>query len=117
MNILKKSPIYPALVCAFSLAFSTQLSAEANLAEDPFELGRAKHQAGAGRDNWTGRSPEELRVWAKENLHHKLTAKRVIVAKDHPEWDWFRKSGLGLFLHWGLTSGNPQTGDAWAMVF
>lgn len=117
MNILIQSRILSTLTCALSLALSTQLSAEANLAEDPFELGRAKHQAGMGKDNWTGHSPAELRVWAKNNLHHKLTAKRVIVAKDHPEWDWFRKSGLGLFLHWGLTSDNPQTGDAWAMVF
>ncbi len=90
---------------------------EAKLAEDPFELEQMNQHAEDGKNNWKGRSPEELRAWAKKNLHLKLTAKRVINAKAHPEWDWFRKSGLGLFLHWGLTSANPDTGDAWAMVW
>ncbi|CAA6676323.1 MULTISPECIES: alpha-L-fucosidase [unclassified Lentimonas] len=116
-NILKQSFIVPFLALAGAVAFSSQLSAKDELGEDPFALNQAQHQAGEGKDNWSGRSPEELRAWAKKNLHHKLTARRVIVAKDHPEWDWFRKSGLGLFLHWGLTSENPQTGDAWAMVW
>lgn len=97
--------------------FTPVLNAADELAEDPFELGLAKQHAGDSQKHWEGKSPEELRAWAKENLHHKLTAKRVIDADAHPEWDWFRKSGLGLFLHWGLTSANPDTGDAWAMVW
>lgn len=100
-----------------SLACPFALSAEDNLAEDPFELALSKQHAGDGEKHWEGKSPAELRVWAKKNLHHKLTAKRVFNAEAHPEWDWFRKSGLGLFLHWGLTSENPATGDAWAMVW
>ncbi|MEN8861672.1 MAG: hypothetical protein ABF315_00615 [Lentimonas sp.] len=104
------------VIIAFACA-SPLLVAAGDLAEDPFELGLAKQHAGDGKKHWDGKSPEELRVWAKKNLHHKLTAKRVIDAEAHPEWAWFRKSGLGLFLHWGLTSANPETGDAWAMVW
>lgn len=107
----------PYLFLSLSILLPFGLIAKEELGEDPFELARATQHAGEGKDNWTGRSPEELRAWAKENLHHKLTARRVIMAENHPEWDWFRKSGLGLFLHWGLTSENPQTGDAWAMVW
>lgn len=93
------------------------MTAKDELAEDPFELALAQEHAGDGQKHWEDKSPEELRAWAKKNLHHKLTAKRTIDAAAHPEWEWFRKSGLGLFLHWGLTSANPDTGDAWAMVW
>lgn len=84
------------------------------LAEDPFSVN--KHKSSYDEDKpWENKSPEELRVWAKKNLHRKLTAKKVIIDADHPEWNWFRKSGLGIFLHWGLPSANPDTGDAWAI--
>ncbi|MDC0088238.1 alpha-L-fucosidase [Akkermansiaceae bacterium] len=101
-----------------SLLVLSQLSyaEDDNLAEDPFTIelddGRKKtHEA------WKGKSPEELRQWAKKSLHHKLTAKKIINESDHPEWDWFRKSGLGLFIHWGLPSANLDTGDAWAVMW
>ncbi|WPJ96306.1 alpha-L-fucosidase [Coraliomargarita algicola] len=93
------------------------LTAKDDLAEDPFELALSQKHAGDGQKHWEGKSPEELRAWAKKNLHLKLTAKRTIDAEAHPEWAWFRKAGLGLFLHWGPTSANPATGDAWAMVW
>lgn len=84
------------------------------LAEDPFLLNKHK-ETYSEETPWENRTPEELRAWAKKNLHRKLTAKRVIIAAEHPEWDWFRKTGLGIFLHWGLPSANPNTGDAWAI--
>ncbi|MDF7800418.1 alpha-L-fucosidase [Pontiellaceae bacterium B1224] len=90
--------------------------AEESLGEDPFALNQAEHHS-AGERPWEGKTPEEVRVWARKNLHHKLRAKQVIDEGDRPEWAWFRESGLGLFLHWGLTSENPDTGDAWAMVW
>ncbi|MEP2774844.1 MAG: alpha-L-fucosidase [Luteolibacter sp.] len=88
---------------------------EADLAEDPFTIEVLEQEKEGGEKPWENRTPEELRKWAKENLHHKLTAKAVIDAEKHPEWEWFRKSGLGLFVHWGLPSANPDTGDAWAI--
>ncbi len=91
-------------------------AAEANLAEDPFALEQAKSQVSADRP-WVGRTPEEIREWAKKNLPNKLTAKYIIDTKAHPEWAWFRKSGLGLFLHWGLASVEPNNGDGWAVVW
>ncbi|MBP0905417.1 alpha-L-fucosidase [Mariniflexile gromovii] len=84
------------------------------LAEDPFAVNTHKTRFSEVKP-WEGKTPEELRAWAKKNLHHKLTAKRVIIDEEHPEWAWFRKSGLGIFLHWGLPSANPDTGDAWAI--
>ena len=91
-------------------------AADANLAEDPFALEQAKHQS-TGERPWAGKTPEEMRAWARENLHLKLRARQVIDAKAHPEWEWFRKAGLGLFLHWGPASVAPNNGDAWAMVW
>ena len=64
---------------------------------------------------WANRTQEELQQWARKNLHRKLTAKAVIDVNMHPEWEWFRKAGLGLFLHWGLPGANSNTGDAWAI--
>lgn len=115
----KHLPIACLLTTGLLAAFVSthSLRAEGQLAEDPFELALSKQHAGDGQRHWEGKTPEELRAWAKENLHTKLTAKRVFNASEHPEWAWFRKSGLGLFLHWGLTSANPKTGDAWAMVW
>ncbi|MGB0344875.1 MAG: alpha-L-fucosidase [Coraliomargarita sp.] len=84
------------------------------LAEDPFAM--AEQDSSGGRP-WAERSPEELRVWARENLHHKLTARSVIDESANPQWSWFRKSGLGLFLHWTPASVPPNNGDAWAMVW
>lgn len=96
------------------LSFVISNAQKDKLAEDPFFVN--KHSNTYSEDKpWEGKSPEELRVWAKKNLHHKLTAKRVIVDKNQPQWEWFRKSGLGIFLHWGLPSANPDTGDAWAI--
>ena len=91
-------------------------ASEKTLAEDPFALAQKQSQS-IGEKPWTSRSSEALRKWATENLHHKLTARTVIDAEAHPEWDWFRKSGFGLFLHWGLASVPPNTGDAWGMVW
>ena len=102
---------------AFALAIatlSTTVGQEPDLAEDPFLLSQAEHEA-SGEKPWIGRTPAELRIWARKNLHRKVTAKKVISEKEHPEWAWFRKSGLGLFVHWGLPSANPDTGDAWAI--
>ena len=96
---------------------STLLAEDPTLAEDPFAVDQAQHQKHAGKRPWVGKSPEELRKWAKQNLHQKLTARKVIDAAAHPEWGWFRESGLGLFLHWGPASLPPANGDAWAMVW
>jgi alpha-L-fucosidase len=105
------------LLATVLCAGTTSLRAEVkSLAEDPFALEQAKHQS-AGEKPWVTRSPEELRQWAKENLHHKLVSRTVIDAEAHPEWEWFRESGLGLFLHWGPASVSPNNGDAWAMVW
>ena len=118
MNKFKNANIRK-LVIGMALLTTTSSYAEneAKLAEDPFLLEQAQKQEKNTERPWDNRTPQELRTWAKKNLHHKITAKKVIDAKAHPEWDWFRKSGLGLFLHWGLTSENPATGDAWAMVW
>lgn len=89
--------------------------AEPNLAEDPFTIELNDQKKSIEKKPWENRTPEELQQWAKKNLHHKLTAKRTIDPSKHPEWEWFRKSGLGLFIHWGLPSANPNTGDAWAV--
>lgn len=91
-------------------------AANEDLGEDPFELEQALHES-TGERPWVGKTPEELRAWAKKNLHRKLTSKAVIDAQVHPEWEWFRKSGLGLFLHWGPAGVAPNNGDAWAMVW
>jgi alpha-L-fucosidase len=88
---------------------------EKTLAEDPLAIGPQSHE-NAGEKAWINRSPADLRKWAKKNLHHKLIGRKVIDAAAHPEWDWFRQSGFGLFLHWGLASVPPNNGDAWAMV-
>jgi alpha-L-fucosidase len=92
-------------------------SDDRNYAEDPNAMQQKAPPKQSRVRPWEGRTPEELRAWAKKNLHHKLTAKKVIDAEAHPEWAWFRKSGLGLFLHWGLPSANPNTGDAWAVIW
>jgi alpha-L-fucosidase len=117
VEITKVLPIVAAGSAAMFLTGVNSYGEEAKLAEDPYELEQLNKDAGVADKVWVGKSPEELRAWAKKNLHGKLTAKRVIDAKAHPEWEWFRKSGLGLFLHWGPTSANPDTGDAWAMVW
>jgi alpha-L-fucosidase len=85
------------------------------LAEDPFALEQARPQS-AGTRPWAGKTPKEVQAWAQKNLHQKLIGKEIDAAA-HPEWDWFRKSGLGLFLHWGPASVEPNNGDAWAMVW
>lgn len=88
-----------------------------NFGEDPFLLELQAQKKNTGAQPWKGRSAEEVRAWAKKNAPIKLVAKSIIDVKDHPEWEWFRKSGLGLFIHWGLPSANPHTGDAWATVW
>ena len=85
-------------MAAGAVLLAIGVKAENNLAEDPFALEQAKNQSANVENPWEGRSPEELRRWAKKNLHHKVTAKKIINAAAHPEWAWFRKSGLGLFL-------------------
>ncbi|MDX2431778.1 MAG: alpha-L-fucosidase [Bacteroides sp.] len=103
---------------AIVLTLSTQAlwGQKEELAEDPFTIEEAERQQKVEKP-WLSLSQEELQEWAKENLHRKLSAKKVIDAGAHPEWEWFRKSGLGLFLHWGLPSANPNTGDAWAVIW
>ncbi len=103
-------------ILSFLLSMQDLRAQDPKLAEDPFAVDQANHQQ-RNEKPWLNRTPEELRVWARENLHNKLRAGKVIAAKDHPEWEWFRKSGLGLFLHWGLPSANPNTGDAWAVMW
>ncbi|MBB3208245.1 alpha-L-fucosidase [Rhodopirellula rubra] len=88
---------------------------EKSLAEDPFALEQTRHQSTSERP-WAGKTPKEVQAWARTNLHRKLIGKEIDAAS-HPEWDWFRKSGLGLFLHWGPPSVAPNNGDAWAMVW
>ena len=33
----------------------------------------------------------------------------------HPGAQWFPEAGLGLFMHWGIVSAHPETGEAWDM--
>ena len=108
--------IYFCFLLALALSFQPLWGQKTELAEDPFALEQAKHQSSTEKP-WTDRSQDELREWARENLHPKLIAGKAIDAEAHPEWEWFRKSGLGLFLHWGLPSANPNTGDAWAVMW
>jgi alpha-L-fucosidase len=102
------------IISGMSFSINAETAEEKSLAEDPFEVASQLHKNVVDRP-WESRSPEEMRKWVKENLHFKLRAKKVIDEKDHPEWAWLRKSGLGLFLHWGPTSVSPNNGDAWAM--
>ena len=106
---------YLTALLILSAAIQGALANEPNLAEDPTTIELIEPHKTTNEKPWKNRSPEELRKWAKKNQHHKLSAKKVIDSAAHPEWDWFRKSGLGLFLHWGLPSANPDTGDAWAI--
>jgi alpha-L-fucosidase len=110
-----KQRYYSALF-TIALVFSVQLlwSQDKKLAEDPFAVDQVNQQKRLDQP-WLFHSQVELQEWARKNLHPKLTAKKVIDAEAHPEWAWFRKSGLGLFIHWGLPSANPNTGDAWAI--
>ena len=105
------------LTCWISSAHRPLQAAEKTLAEDPAELARQQNRSGTSTRPWENRSPEEIREWAKQNLHHKLQSRSVIDAEAHPEWAWFRESGLGIFFHWGLASVPPNTGDAWGMVW
>ena len=82
-------------------------SQKTKFAEDPFLVNQHKNTTSEEKP-WVNRSPKELRVWAKENLHPKLTAKNVIIEAENPEWKWFRKSGYGIFLHWGLPRFNNK---------
>lgn len=93
---------------------TSHANSEKTLAEDPFAM--AEQQQISSRP-WHDKTPEEIQEWAKENLNPKLRANLVLDEADHPEWAWFRESGLGLFLHWGLASVPPSQGDAWAMVW
>ena len=113
MRLISKSVIGASVLAA---GIQTMQAAAPNLAEDPFALEQAQHRS-KGERPWVGKTPEEMRAWARENLHHKLTSRVVIDAAAHPEWEWFRKAGLGLFLHWGPASVEPNNGDAWAMVW
>ncbi|MDW5290831.1 alpha-L-fucosidase [Formosa sp. PL04] len=103
-------------IITFLLFVNITISQEKSLAEDPFELELHSENNTIDRP-WIGRSKKELQEWAKSNLHRKLIANREININEHKEWAWFRKSGLGIFLHWGLPSANPNTGDAWAVMW
>lgn len=110
---MKKSTFCIGLLA--SLYALTSLFATApTLAEDPFAM---VEQNQVGGRPWAERTPEELRQWARENLHQKLQSRVVIDEAANPQWAWFRENGLGLFLHWGLASVPPNNGDAWAMVW
>ncbi len=94
----------------------TQAEEGPSLAEDPSTINQHQSRPTAQKP-WANKAPVELRKWAKDNLHFKLIGKRLISEDENPEWAWFRKSGLGIFLHWGLASVPPADGDAWAMVW
>lgn len=111
-----KTKFYCLLAMALLLSTQALHGQKEELAEDPFAIEETERQQKVEKP-WLGLSQEELQEWARENLHRKLTAKKLIDAGAHPEWEWFRKSGLGLFIHWGLPSANPNTGDAWAMIW
>ena len=32
----------------------------------------------------------------------------------HPDAQWFSDAGLGLFMHWGIPSAHPDTGNSWS---
>ncbi|MFC2113415.1 alpha-L-fucosidase [Bacteroidota bacterium] len=32
----------------------------------------------------------------------------------HPDAQWFPDAGMGLFMHWGLPSAHPETGEPWS---
>ncbi|WP_372807506.1 alpha-L-fucosidase, partial [Pontiella sp.] len=102
-------------IAAGALLLALGARAEKSLAEDPFALEQAKQQTTGARP-WAGKTQAEVQAWARKNLHQKLRGKEIDAAA-HPEWEWFRKSGLGLFLHWGPASVEPNNGDAWAMVW
>lgn len=107
----------PALLWAFMcFAGGVAMSDNPDLAEDPLQM-KAVGEADQAVHPWRGRSREALQDWARQNLHHKLTARSVYRDEDHPEWSWFRRSGLGIFLHWGPASLPPGNGDAWAMMW
>ena len=92
------------------------LADDPTLAEDP-SLMKQHAQTNDSSRPWEQMSASELRDWARQHMHLKLRARRVIDAEAHPEWAWFREAGLGLFLHWGPASLPPSNGDAWAMVY
>jgi alpha-L-fucosidase len=102
------------LLSGMCFSAGSVVAEEKSLAEDPFAVARQAHKVIEDRP-WAHRSSEEMRSWVRKNLHFKLRAKKVIDEKEHPEWAWFRKSGFGLFLHWGPASVPPNNGDAWAM--
>jgi alpha-L-fucosidase len=108
-------PFLTALFLTSTLLF-TQAEEGPSLAEDPSTINQHQSRPTAEKP-WANKAPVELRQWAKDNLHFKLIGKRLISEDENPEWAWFRKSGLGIFLHWGLASVPPADGDAWAMVW
>lgn len=71
------------ILCTFLTMF-TSISLKAQytvskkeiMAEDSFDVDRQTLQNNKN-EPWGGRSPVELRLWEKENLHHKLTAKII----------------------------------------
>ncbi len=115
-NTKSAAPIKGVLLAVGLLIQTLDAAPQPSLAEDPTLVDKAPAVGSPDKHPWRNRSPEELRSWAREHLHHKLTGSRIIDAAQHPEWAWFRKSGLGLFLHWGPASLPPANGDAWAMV-
>ena len=82
-----------ALAASLVSAISPLRAEEPTLAEDPFALAKQQHQQ-IEEQPWVSRTPQELQLWAKDNLHFKLRARTVIDADAHPEWEWFRQVGL-----------------------
>ncbi|CAA6691727.1 MULTISPECIES: alpha-L-fucosidase [unclassified Lentimonas] len=115
---MSKKWFYTGLAGILMLSGSHGFSAaiDKDLAEDPYKLAQQKEHQGVEGKPWQSMTTEELRTWARENMHNKVSGK-LIDAAAHPEWEWFRKSGLGLFLHWGPAGVEPNNGEAWAMVW
>jgi len=103
-------------LAASLLLLSADEEKQNNFAEDPTQINKNTKSLD-NKKLWVGKSPEEIREYVRENLHLKLRAKKVIDDSKHPEWQWFRKSGLGIFFHWGLASTIENKGDAWGMVW
>ena len=42
--------------------------------------------------------------------------KTVNIVNDHPDSQWFRNAGLGLFLHWGISAVDGTVDISWGML-
>src|SRR5688572_24931017 len=44
------------------------------------------------------------------------TPDRTHVRTDHPDAQWFANAGLGLFIHWGISSVSGEGDLSWSMM-